>query len=179
MLPSAWQSKTLYYDRFNPHEASLAKSIYDSTAALMSSDPHFGQYPIEEFSSHIDSDQTGQTRDGSPLFFLRCIRDRKTNAALGYFQFELDAPESGRCWLPMFVLNEQARGRGVSHEAVESLIHTVSESEAFQSVGLNVYVENARALKFWFMLGWQEILGVDIESHQGNQFTCLTLSRKL
>ncbi len=138
MLPSAWQSDRFIYDLFEPEEAKVAKSIYDSTESLLDLDPHFGIYPLAEFDAHIENDQTGEPRDGTPKFYLRCIRDKESNEALGYFQFEVDAPEQGMCWLPMFVLNPAARNRGVGREAVKSLIETVGDIGSVEVIGLNV-----------------------------------------
>ena len=178
MLPESWRSSRLRFAAFEPGDADLAKSIYDESAYLKDKDPHFGEYPLSEFQSLIDRDCSGAPREGGALFFMRCIFDAKSNRPLGYLQFELDAPEHRQSWLPMFVLRQEAQGKGVGKEAVESLIATAFGVGNLDSIGLNVYAENRRALRFWFLCGWKEILGIDIEELEGQEYTCVTLLRR-
>ena len=178
MLPESWQSRNFRFDRLRLEEAAIAKSIYDSNAHLSRVDPHFGEFPITEFEAHIQNDQTDTAKDDSPKFYLSCIRDKVTLEPLGYFQFEMDTPEPDQCWLPMFVLTPSAQGEGVAREALTSLINVVLGIKNISSIGLNVYAENKRAFQFWVRQGWREILAVEVEQTDKQDYTCLTLIRR-
>jgi RimJ/RimL family protein N-acetyltransferase len=78
----------------------------------------------------------------------------------------------------MFVLTPTSQGQGVGIEAVESLVSEVRINFDIQSIGLNVYAENKRALRFWFHCGWNEIMAIDIEESNNREYTCVTLIRR-
>lgn len=178
MIPEFWQSDRLKFSTFQSSDAKLAKTIYDANAHLRDYDPHFGDHPLSEFQTLIDSDRTGASRDGSTLFFIRCITDIETSRPVGYFQVELDAPGYRQSWLPMFVLRPEAQGLQIGKEAIKALINKVREIGDVDSMGLNVYAENRRALRFWFLCGWREIVGIDLEEVHGRQYTCVTLLQR-
>ena len=179
MLPKSWVSNRLSFATFDAGGSAVAKEIYDSCAYLRDLDPHFGDYPLEEFEAYIRNDQTGAAREGTPNFYLRCIYHLETSTPVGYVQFELDAPAYRQCWLPMFLLRPEFHGDGYGAEALQSLLHEIDKIGDVDTVGLNVYAENVRAFRFWFRCGWRTILGVDEESVNGKQYTCVTLSRNL
>lgn len=178
MLPDNWYSKRLLFNQFRASEAALAQKIYNANAHLRSRDPHFGEYPLSEFSELIQKDETVSGQQETQ-FFLRCVRDRESSEALGYFQFELNAPQKGQGWLPMFVLHPGAQRMGYGAEAINSLLEIVGELNCVNMIGLNVYAENPVALQFWFRQGWREILGVDFETLEGESYTCITLARQI
>jgi len=178
MIPASWQTQRLEFSAFQQSDAEVAKTIYDGNSHLKKHDPHFGDYPLSNFQSLIESDCTGASRDGKRLFFMRCIIDIESKVPLGYFQFELDTPEYGQCWILMFVLGADAQARGIGKETVEAIIAKTKEIGDIASIGLNVYAENRRALEFWSNRGWRELYGVDLEEINGKHFTCLTLLQK-
>jgi GNAT superfamily N-acetyltransferase len=179
MIPASWQTNRLEFTTFQRSEAVVAKTIYDGNSNLRKFDPHFGEYPLCNFQKLIENDCTGAPRNGNPLFFMRCISDIETKTPLGYFQFELDAAGLGQCWIPMFVLSPEAQEKGIGKEAVEGIIAKAKEIGDITSIGMNVYAENRRALKFWFHCGWRELLGIDLEEVDGRSYTRMTLLQRV
>ncbi len=178
MLPRTWHSERLIFDKFDASEAALAQKVYNSNAHLSSRDPHFGEYPLSEFAELIAKDDTGNAQS-QVQFFLRGLRHKASGKLVGYVQFELNAPTTGYGWLPMLVLHPSVQRQGLGSEAVQSLIDQVEKLNSIRRVGLNVYAENPRALRFWFTHGWRQILDVEFEEVEGETFTCVTLSRPL
>lgn len=177
MLPASWQSNNLRYTRFSPEEASQAKAVFDSNQNLKEKDPTFAVYPIDEFVQLIGRDRTDTPGDSS-LFYLRKI-ETLGGVLAGYFQVEIHAPEAGSCWLPMLVLRPEYQSIGYGRETVQSLISELHKIDHLERIGLNVYAENPSALRFWFQNGFTEIIGVDLETAHGRDYTCITLTRRI
>lgn len=177
MLPPSWQSNNLRYTRFSPEEASQAKAVFDANQDLREKDPTFSVYPINEFIQLIGRDRT-DTPDDSPLFYLRRI-ETLGGVLAGYIQVEIDAPQAGSCWLPMLVLRPEYQSIGYGRETVQSLISELRTIDHLESIGLNVYAENPVALRFWFQNGFTDIIGVDLETAHGRDYTCITLTRRI
>lgn len=181
MLKDIWTSKLLKYSSFLLSEAVEAKRIFDANHNLIDCDPIFDIYPLQEFIDLIGRDCTHvDPTDKSmfSMFFIRKITDFDNNI-LGYFQVEINAPVTGECWLPMLVFNSEGQSSGYGKEVVESLITELAKFPALKSIGLNVYAENPRALRFWYRNGFDSIVGIDAESARGKNYNCITLKRNL
>ncbi|MBL4679427.1 MAG: GNAT family N-acetyltransferase [Pseudomonadales bacterium] len=156
-------------------DAGEIKDLFESNSHLEKSDPTFGKYPFSEYEGLVAQDVTNNQECPGPKFYLRKISYE--GAAIGYLQFELDAPEKGQCWLPMLVLKPNNQSSGLGREAVSSLLEKISELGNYVGIGLNVYSENPKALRFWYKNGFDKIIGVDHETSNDKNYTCITLWR--
>jgi len=114
----------------------------------------------------------------NPMFFLRKISGA-TGKIIGYLQVEINAPVVGECWLPMLVFSPTIQSCGFGEEVVTSLLAELSQLPGLDSIGLNVYAENPRAMRFWYRNGFDLIVGIDAESAHGRQYNCITLRRDI
>lgn len=178
-LAETWTSNTLRYARPGLERAAELKRVFDSNIRLKDCDPTFDTYPLEEFAALIGRERSNTWHENSPQFFIRCIEDGANGVLLGYLQLEIHAPSPGRSWLPMLVLEDSTRGRGIGSEAVESVIAQLRSLGGITDIGLNVYAENVQALRFWFLHGFRHLTGVDLEESHGRTYTCITLTREL
>lgn len=79
----------------------------------------------------------------------------------------------------MLVLLPDRQSHGYGSEVVEGVLSKLSTNPDLSTIGLNVYAENPKGLRFWHLCGFNDLIGVDLEQHLDRTYTCITLQRPI
>ncbi|EGQ7920032.1 GNAT family N-acetyltransferase [Vibrio parahaemolyticus] len=178
MLKRHWTSENLVFSEFANDEAHLAKSIFDSNSNVKVLDPTFREWPLAEYEKLVNESCRSKLPDDQEAFYLRKISTKK-DEVVGYVQLEFHAPSDGTLWLPMLTILPSFKGKGLGSEIVSSVIAVAREYTKIQRLGLNVYVENIPAFRFWYKQGFTQIRAFEPEIELGKEYNCLVLYREL
>ena len=104
---------------------------------------------------------------------------KEENKLIGYFDVYFGYPDTSCVWISIFVIDEAFRKKGYAQEAI-SYISDVCKKNGFLKIGIGVYLNNWRALRFWTKAGFEKVFGIYGDGeYQENKYAVIGLEKLL
>lgn len=84
---------------------------------------------------------------------------KEENKLIGYFDLYFGYPTDDTVWISIFVIDGSYRKKGYAQEVIDKLSQEFMKN-GFCKLGVGVYLNNWRALRFWTKVGFDKVLGV-------------------
>lgn len=84
---------------------------------------------------------------------------KKENKLIGYFDVYFGYPTLDFVWSSIFVIDGVYRKKGYAQEVIK-LIADESKRNGFSKMGIEVYLNNWRVLRFWTRAGFNKVIGI-------------------
>jgi len=112
-------------------------------------------------------------------YSFKSIILKESQTIIGYFDFYRGYPSSEYVWISIFVIDSEFRKLGYSQEVMD-LFKTYCKNNGFSKIGIGVYLNNWRALRFWTKTGFNKVIGVNCEGdYTENKFATIKLELNL
>ena len=110
---------------------------------------------------------------------LKAIYLKKEKSLIGFFDLYYGYHSADCVWISIFVIDSPFRKQGYAQEVI-SFLKRRCKSEGFLKIGIGVYLNNWRALRFWTKAGFVKIMGVNCDGdYQKNKFATIKLELDL
>ncbi len=112
-------------------------------------------------------------------YILKSIYLKEENKLIGYFDLYFGYPDTSCVWISIFVIDEDFRKKGYAQEAI-SYISDACKKNGFLKIGIGVYLNNWRALRFWTKSGFDKVIGIfEDGEYQENKYGVIGLEKLL
>lgn len=90
---------------------------------------------------------------------LISVYSTETNELVGFTDIYYGYPDDLTAWISILIIAKEHRNKGFAQEVI-SLLSTRCKNEGFKKLGIGVYLNNWRALRFWTKAGFNTITGI-------------------
>ncbi len=90
---------------------------------------------------------------------LLSVYSIETNELVGFTDIYFGYPDELTAWISILIITKEHRNKGFAQEVI-SLLSTRCKKEGFKKLGIGVYLNNWRALRFWTKAGFNTITGI-------------------
>jgi GNAT superfamily N-acetyltransferase len=116
----------------------------------------------------------GASRDN---YRLKSIYIKGENKIIGYFDLYFGYPSTDCVWISIFVIDEAFRKKGYAQETIKYLSNDFQKN-GFSKMGIGVFLNNWRALRFWTKAGFDKVSGINGDGdYQKNKYATIRLEK--
>ncbi|WP_367328856.1 GNAT family N-acetyltransferase [Lentimicrobium sp.] len=90
---------------------------------------------------------------------LLSVYSIETNELVGFTDIYFGYPDELTAWISILIITKEHRNKGFAQEVI-SLLSTRCKKEGFKKLGIGIYLNNWRALRFWTKAGFNTITGI-------------------
>jgi ribosomal protein S18 acetylase RimI-like enzyme len=90
---------------------------------------------------------------------FKSIYLKEVNKLIGFFDVYLGYPTRDCVWISIFVIDGTYRKKSYAQEVIK-LVAEESKRSGFSKIGIGVYLNNWRALRFWTKAGFDKVKGI-------------------
>jgi ribosomal protein S18 acetylase RimI-like enzyme len=90
---------------------------------------------------------------------LISVYSTETNELVGFTDIYYGYPDDLTAWISILIIAKEHRNKGFAQEVI-SLLSNRCKNEGFKKLGIGVYLNNWRALRFWTKAGFNTITGI-------------------
>jgi diamine N-acetyltransferase len=90
---------------------------------------------------------------------LMSIKKKETLELIGFSDLYFGYPTTETAWISIFMIHDKFRNKGYAQEAI-SMISEECKLFGFNKIGIGVYLNNRRALRFWIKVGFNNIANI-------------------
>lgn len=110
---------------------------------------------------------------------LKSIYLKEENKLIGYFDLYFGYPSRECVWISIFVIGGEFRKKGYAQEIIKYLSSECNEN-GFLRIGIGVFLNNWRALRFWTKAGFDKVFGIYSDGeYEENKFATIGLEKLL
>lgn len=90
---------------------------------------------------------------------LKSVYLKGDHKLIGYFDLYYGYPSGNCVWISIFVIDGTFRQKGYAQEVINYVSDDCRKS-GFKKMGIGVYLNNWRALRFWTQIGFDKVSGI-------------------
>ena len=90
---------------------------------------------------------------------LMSIKKKETLELIGFSDLYFGYPTADTAWISIFMIHDKFRNNGYAQEAI-NMISEECKLFGFKKIGIGVYLNNWRALRFWIKVGFNNIANI-------------------
>lgn len=110
---------------------------------------------------------------------LKSIYLNEESKLIGYFDAYLGYPTKDCIWISIFVIDRAHQKKGYAQEIIK-LVANEGIRGGFSKIGIGVYLNNWRALRFWTKAGFNKVIGIFGDGeYQENKYGVIGLEKVL
>jgi len=110
---------------------------------------------------------------------LKSIYLKGENKLIGYFDLYFGFPSTDCVWISIFVIDGAFRKEGYAQEVINKLSNECKKN-GFPKIGIGVFLNNWRALRFWTKAGFDKVFGIFCDGeYQENKYAAIGLEKIL
>ena len=137
-------------------------------------------YESEEFEKWISEGDLPPIENASKENYrLKSIYLNEENKLIGYTGLYMGYPSKDCLWIGILVIDSGYRKNGYAQEVI-SCISDEACANGFSSLGIAVYLNNWRALRFWTKAGFDRVTGISCDGeYKEEKFASIKLKKEL
>ncbi|MDO9680586.1 MAG: GNAT family N-acetyltransferase [Bacteroidales bacterium] len=110
---------------------------------------------------------------------LKSIYLKEENKLIGYIGLYMGYPAKDCLWIGILVIDSGYRKNGYAQEII-SRISDDAGANGFSKLGIAVYLNNWRALRFWTKAGFDRVTGISCDGeYEEEKFATIKLQKEL
>lgn len=110
---------------------------------------------------------------------LKSIYLKEEKNLIGFFDMYFGYPTKDCAWISIFVIDSSYRKNGYAQEVI-NMISNECKKFGFSKIGIVVYLNNWRALRFWTQAGFDKVTGIFCDGeYQENKYARIKLEKIL